>query len=85
MKLLGMNLVVPAENFASAKNETNFTIKLNIWQIFFLLRISMEKKKSLAMFLRFAVANDPSSRKRVEREEKKQPMQLEVVHTTCYS
>ena len=28
----------------------------------------MEKKKSLAMFLRFAVANDPSSRKRVERE-----------------
>ena len=45
----------------------------------------MEKKKSLAMFLRFAVANDPSSRKRVEREEKKQPMQLEVVHTTCYS
>ena len=39
----------------------------------------MEKKKSLAMFLRFAVANDPSSRKRVERkEQKKQPMQLEV-------
>ena len=29
-----MNLVVPAENFAIAKNETNFTIKLNIWQFF---------------------------------------------------
>ena len=47
--------------------------------------IERKKKKSLAMFLRFAVANDPSSRKRVERKEQKQPMQLEVVHTTCYS
>ena len=46
MKLLGMNLV-PAENFAIAKNETNFTIKLNIWQLFFLLRISMEKEEEL--------------------------------------